>query len=142
MKEDAGGARPELTMRLSGGHDAVDAASRFAATVVGHCDSECRQATTLVVSELAENMVKYGRGGEPEISIALDWDASALTFCIRDFGAERFDPTLAPDVDTTRPIAERRAGGLGIHLVRRMADRLTYGYDRGNVIRVTKRLAV
>jgi len=96
----------------------------------------------LIAEELFTNMVKYGRGGEPEISIVLDWDASALLFCIRDFGGERFDPTLAPEADTTRPIAERRAGGLGIHLVRRMADRLTYGYDGGNVIRVTKRLAV
>jgi hypothetical protein len=52
-------------MRLTGGHEAVDAASRFAATVVGHCDAECREATTLVVSELAENMVKYGPPKEP-----------------------------------------------------------------------------
>ena len=96
----------------------------------------------LIAEELFTNMVKYGRGGEPEISIALDWDAPTLTFCVRDFGAERFDPTQAPEVDTSRPIAQRRAGGLGIHLVRRMADRLTYGYDRGNVIRVTKRLDV
>jgi anti-sigma regulatory factor (Ser/Thr protein kinase) len=95
----------------------------------------------LIAEELFTNMVKYGRGGEPEISIALDWSAPTLTFCIRDFGGERFDPTQAPEVDTTRPIEERRAGGLGIHLVRRIADRLQYAYeDHGNTIRVTKRL--
>jgi serine/threonine-protein kinase RsbW len=95
----------------------------------------------LIAEELFTNMVKYGRGGEPEISIALDWSPPTLTFCIRDFGADRFDPTQAPEVDTSRPIQERRAGGLGIHLVRRMADRLQYAYeDHGNTIRVTKRL--
>jgi len=94
----------------------------------------------LIAEELFTNMVKYGRGGESEISIALDWSAPTLTFCIRDFGAERFDPTEAPEVDTTRPIEERRAGGLGIHLVRRIADHLSYAYDQGNTIRIMKRL--
>lgn len=97
----------------------------------------------LILEELFTNMVKYGRGGGPEIAIALDWTDSTLTLRLRDFGVEPFDPTAAPAVDTGRPISERRAGGLGIHLVRRMADRLEYAYeDRCSTITVTKRLAV
>jgi serine/threonine-protein kinase RsbW len=96
----------------------------------------------LILEELFTNMVKYGRGGGPEISIALDWTDSTLTLRLKDFGVEPFDPTTAPNVDTERPIAERRAGGLGIHLVRLMADRLEYAYEgRCSTITVTKRLA-
>ena len=62
-----------------------------------------------------------------------------LAIRLRDFDVERFDPTQTPPVDTSRPIAERRAGGLGIHLVRQIADRIHYDYQgRDSTITVTK----
>ena len=95
----------------------------------------------LIAEELFTNMVKYGRGGSPEIAIALAWDAPTMTLRIKDFGAERFDPTEGPAVDVNRPIEQRRAGGLGLHLVRRIADRLDYAHDETcSTITVTKRL--
>lgn len=95
----------------------------------------------LILEELFTNMVKYGRGGGSEIAIALDWNDATLTLRLRDFGVEPFDPTTSPAVDTRRPVSERRAGGLGIHLVRSMADRLEYAYEnRCSTITVTKRL--
>ena len=95
----------------------------------------------LIVEELFTNMVKYGVGGQPEIKIGLDWKAPNLTLQLEDFGAPPFDPAQAPAVDVSRPIAERRAGGLGLHLVRRMADRLEYAYEEGRSrITVTKRV--
>ena len=52
-----------------------------------------------------------------------------------------FDPNGAPEVDPATPILQRRAGGHGIHLVRRIADRIDYRRDaRTNTITVTKRL--
>jgi anti-sigma regulatory factor (Ser/Thr protein kinase) len=95
----------------------------------------------LIVEELFTNMVKYGVGGQPEITIGLDWKAPALTLRLEDIGAPPFDPGEAPEVDVNRPIEERRAGGLGLHLVRRMADRLEYAYEDGRSrITVTKRV--
>jgi anti-sigma regulatory factor (Ser/Thr protein kinase) len=85
----------------------------------------------LILEELFTNMVKYGAAGEPEIAIALGWSAPELTMRLEDRGAPRFDPGEAPPVDVTRPIEERNAGGLGLHLVRRMADRLEYAYEDG-----------
>lgn len=38
---------------------AVDEARRFAELAVAHCDDECREATEMAVTELAENLVKY-----------------------------------------------------------------------------------
>lgn len=94
----------------------------------------------VVAEELFTNMVKYGAGGD-SIALALEWAAPTLTLRLRDFDAEPFDPNLAPEVDTSKPILERRAGGLGIHLVRKIADRLDYRREaRTNTITVTKRL--
>ena len=83
--------------------------------------------------------MKYGRGARREIEISLDWRPPTLAIRLRDFDVERFDPTETPPVDTSRPIAERRRGGLGIHLVRQIADRIDYDYrDRDSTITVTK----
>jgi hypothetical protein len=38
----------------------VEDARRFAELAVTYCDAACREATAMVVTELAENMVKYG----------------------------------------------------------------------------------
>jgi hypothetical protein len=57
--------------------DAVQEAGRLAALAVGECEQECRAATLLVVSELAENMVKYG-------ALAPDQRAGTITVDVED----------------------------------------------------------
>ena len=95
----------------------------------------------LVVEELFTNMVKYSREGKDDIEIALAREADGLCLTLRDFNVERFDVTGTPDVDVSRPISERKAGGLGLHLVRRIADRFEYDYrNRTSTITVWKRL--
>jgi anti-sigma regulatory factor (Ser/Thr protein kinase) len=49
-----------------------------------------------------------------------------LTLVDRD--VESFDITRSPDVDIGKPIEAREPGGLGLHLVKRMADRIDYDY--------------
>lgn len=102
-------------------------------------DPEIAYDLDVIAEELFTNMVKYGQGGRREIEIALEWRAPMLAIRLRDFDVERFDPTETPPVDTSRPITERRSGGLGIHLVRQIADRIDYDYQgRESTITVTK----
>lgn len=94
----------------------------------------------LVVEELFTNMVKYSREGRQPIEVSLAHEDGVLRIVLRDFDVEPFDVTQAREVDVNRPIAERRAGGLGLHLVRRIADRIDYDYrDRVSTITVLKR---
>jgi len=96
----------------------------------------------LIVEELFTNMVKYGGSDAQQIALALDWKSPTLTLRLCDSSAVDFDPTLAPPPDTNRPITDRHAGGLGIHLVRQIADDVAYVHDNGmSTITVTKRLA-
>jgi serine/threonine-protein kinase RsbW/sigma-B regulation protein RsbU (phosphoserine phosphatase) len=95
----------------------------------------------LFVEELFTNMVKYNRDGKEDIEIGLAARGAEITLTVRDFGVASFDPTTAPEVDPDMPDSERRRGGLGIHLVRQMADRFQYDYrDRNSTITVIKRL--
>jgi hypothetical protein len=57
---DGGTRRFAATMELRPDPEAASDACRLAAEVVGHLDHECQRATTLVVTELAENIIKYG----------------------------------------------------------------------------------
>lgn len=95
----------------------------------------------LFVEELFTNMVKYNRDGTEDIEIGLEASDAVVTLFVRDFGVESFDVTRAPEVDPDMPASERRRGGLGIHLVRSMADSVRYDYtDRTSTVTVTKRL--
>ena len=92
----------------------------------------------LVVEELFTNMVKYHPHGAPEIEIGLTRLGPDLVVVLRDFDVEPFDPTRAPQADVGRPLDERPTGGLGLHLVRRIARDLRYDYhDRISTTTVT-----
>jgi anti-sigma regulatory factor (Ser/Thr protein kinase) len=45
------------------------------------------------------------------------------------------------EVDTSVPLEQRKVGGLGIHLVKRLVENLTYSYaDRNSTITFSKTL--
>ncbi len=103
-------------------------------------DGEHAFDVELILEELFTNMVKYN-GGREDIAIALGWHQPTLTMRLKDFGVDSFDPTARDAVDVSRPLEERRAGGLGIHFVRTIADDVRYEYvDRNSTITVRKKL--
>lgn len=85
----------------------------------------------LVVEELFTNMVKYGAGADPGTEVRIDMAEidGGVEVTLTDFGVEPFDVTLAPDADIDLPVAERRPGGLGLHLIRRLVDAWSYEYS-------------
>ncbi len=95
----------------------------------------------LVIEELFTNMVKYNLDGRHDILVRLEADAEKITILLRDDDVEAFDPTQARPVDVDAPLSDRRAGGIGIHLVRCLADEMRYDYrDRTSTVTVTRRL--
>lgn len=95
----------------------------------------------LIAEELFTNMVKYGGGGA-DVSLGLARDGDVVTLVLRDFDGRPYDVTRPSPLPANVPLAERRAGGMGLHLVQRLADGLDYSHDgRIGTITVRKRLA-
>ncbi|HUL95313.1 MAG TPA: ATP-binding protein [Usitatibacter sp.] len=82
------------------------------------------------VEELFTNMVKYGGADASPIAIEIACVDGAVEVALVDTGVEPFDMTQAPDVEVHGPIEERKAGGLGLHLVRRLVDSWDYRYSK------------
>lgn len=86
-------------------------------------------AVDFTIEELFTNMVKYGNMSTEDVQIEFRGAGPAVHVLMVDPGADRFDVTEAPDVDVSRTAAERRPGGLGLHLIRRLVDSIDYEYD-------------
>jgi len=95
----------------------------------------------LVVEELFTNIVKYTSESTDEILLELRKNENKLIIYLTEFDVEPFDITKTAEVDTQQSLEERRVGGLGIHLVKQMMDKIEYEYkDRQSKIILTKHL--
>jgi anti-sigma regulatory factor (Ser/Thr protein kinase) len=92
-------------------------------------DAAILPTVDLTVEELFTNMVKYSPNGASEVRIDMQAIAGGVEVTLTDYDVERFDVTKAPDADIHRPIDERRPGGLGLHLIRRLVDSMDYEYS-------------
>jgi serine/threonine-protein kinase RsbW len=84
-------------------------------------------ATHLALEEILSNVIRHGYAdaGRHEISVRLGLEDGQVDLLVEDDGRE-FDPLPAPEVDLGVPLEERRVGGLGIHLLRKMASEIRY----------------
>lgn len=99
--------------------------------------SRAKYSGGLAIEEMSSNIIKYGYDDDREhiIHIHIRVEPNRLKIVIEDDG-HLFDPTAAPEPDIERLIASRKAGGLGIQLVRRISEQMIY--ERiGSVNRLT-----
>ena len=101
----------------------------------------------IAAEEILSNTVRHARiANDPNRLIALRIAVELSPIeCVMRFedDADPVNPLEAPAPDIAVPLKERRRGGLGLHLVRTLMDRVEYE-RRGewNRMTVTKRLPV
>jgi anti-sigma regulatory factor (Ser/Thr protein kinase) len=104
-------------------------------------DEKTAFCVNLVIEELFTNMVRHNEGGGDRISVSIERLDNRLHLELVDSDVEPFDPTTAKVPPIDAGIEERQPGGLGIFLVRKMVDDLSYEYeskDRQMRVKVTK----
>jgi anti-sigma regulatory factor (Ser/Thr protein kinase) len=105
-------------------------------------DSKVRFSVELALEEIFTNVVRHNSSGKGLIGITLGFENDEMIITVTDFDAPRFDPVAdSPVVDVEAPLEERTAGGLGIHLVKKIMDRIEYSHrDRTGTITMHKRV--
>jgi len=97
----------------------------------------------LALEEAVVNVMNYAypQGTEGSVEVRAMEDGGTLLFVVKDRGTP-FDPTAKADADTTLSAEARPIGGLGIHLVRQIMDRISYERtaDGCNVLTMQKRI--
>ena len=101
----------------------------------------------LVLEELILNVMDYGAEGsdpdsDPDIALEIQSDGDSILIDLSDRGRP-FDPlTEAPEPDLESSVAERRVGGLGVHLTKTLMDEVSYlrEADRNRLSIVTRKV--
>lgn len=73
--------------------------------------------------EVFSNVCRYGGAGEVMVECSVEEDGAHLIF--EDDGTA-FNPLEKPDPDTGETLESRKAGGLGIFMVRKLMDEVSY----------------
>jgi len=88
---------------------------------------KCFCEINLVLEELFTNIVSYGYRDDAEhwVQFALAYENETITLRIEDDGMP-FNPVEAREPDVSCALEERRIGGLGIHLIKKIMDDIIY----------------
>ena len=86
----------------------------------------------LALDEVVTNIVRHAFDDDDmhEITITITVDAGVVTVVVADSGRP-FDPRTVPPADVHAPLEHRRIGGLGVHLVRSLAQDMAYRRTHG-----------
>ena len=107
------------------------------------CPMKTQTAVCVAMEELFVNIAHYAYPegtGRAEIAIGIDKSTRIATFVISDTGIP-FNPLEKQDPDITKPAEEREIGGLGIFIVKKTMDTVSYARVQDeNRLTMTKKL--
>ena len=95
----------------------------------------------LALEEAVVNVMSYAYpDSQGDVKVDIIIDDQKVVSILTDSGIP-FDPTQKGDVDTTLPAEERPIGGLGIHLVKQIMDKVSYQYvGNQNILTLEKNI--
>jgi serine/threonine-protein kinase RsbW len=95
----------------------------------------------LAVDEATTNVIEHAYGGDPQQEIEVRIEDRGPEFRVELIDTGRMvDPRTVPRVDLERYVSERRTGGLGVHLMEKIMDSVTFRRSaRRNICSLVKR---
>jgi serine/threonine-protein kinase RsbW len=96
----------------------------------------------LATDEAASNMIEHAYENIPDgvIDLSCGMEDEQIRIVLIDYG-EPFDPSVIPLPDLKADLSDRKIGGLGIFLMRKLMDEVHYEPkpDKSNVLTMIKR---
>lgn len=107
------------------------------------CPMKAQMQIDIAIDELFSNIAHYAYN--PDVGIAtvrVEIMVEPLSVVITFIdGGVPYDPLQTADPNTGLPIEEREIGGLGIYIVKKSMDEITYEYKDGkNILSIKKKL--
>ena len=107
------------------------------------CSRKTEAQIDIAIDELYSNIANYGyEEDDGEVTVTLDTDTvpRTVTISFTDEG-KPFNPLERADPDVTLSAKERKIGGLGIYMVKKSMDDVSYEYKAGkNILTIRKTL--
>lgn len=107
------------------------------------CPMKAQMQIDIAIDELFSNIVHYAYNpdvGTATVRIEVTEDPLAVVITFIDNGVQ-YDPLAKEDPDTTLSAEEREIGGLGIYMVKKSMDEITYDYKDGqNILTIKKHI--
>ena len=105
------------------------------------CPMKTQMQIDVAVEEIFVNIANYAytpETGSVTLRLILSQDPNRILITFTDSGIP-YDPLAKPDPDVTLSAEERQIGGLGIYMVKKSMDDMTYEYlDGKNVLTIMK----
>ena len=107
------------------------------------CPMKSLMQINIAIDELFGNIAHYAYNpdvGEATVRAEVEEEPLSVIITFIDGGVP-YDPLQAAEPDTTLSAEERALGGLGIFMVRKSMDEITYRYENGrNILSIRKTL--
>ena len=109
------------------------------------CPMKAQMQIDIAIDELFGNIAHYAYNpdvGDATVRVEVMEDPMAVVITFIDNGVP-YDPLTNADPDTTLSAEERQLGGLGIYMVKKTMDQVTYEYRDGqNILTIRKDLKI
>ena len=107
------------------------------------CPMKAQMQIDIAIDELFGNIAHYAYNpeiGKATVRVEVIEDPLAVTITFIDNGVP-YDPLAKEDPDTTLSAEVRGIGGLGIYMVKKSMDDITYEYKDGqNILKIKKHI--
>ena len=107
------------------------------------CPMKAQMQIDIAIDELFGNIAHYAYNpeiGEATVRVEVVENPLSVVITFIDNGVP-YDPLKNDDPDTTLSAEERDIGGLGIYMVKKSMDNITYEYKDGqNILKIKKNI--
>lgn len=107
------------------------------------CPMKAQMQIDIAIDELFSNIAHYAYNpevGPATVRVEVTRDPLAVVVTFIDKG-KQYDPLAKEDPDVTLSAEERDIGGLGIYIVKKSMDDISYEYRDGqNILRIKKNI--
>ena len=107
------------------------------------CPMKAQMQIDVAIDELFGNIAQYAYDpltGPATVRVEVDEDPMAVIITFIDNG-KPYDPLAGKDPDISLSAEDREIGGLGVFLVKKTMDEITYEYKNGqNILKIRKNM--